>query len=323
MDYYNILGVNKNASDTEIKKVYRKLALKYHPDRNKDNKEAEEKFKQISEAYAVLSDKEKRSQYDTFGSAGFQQRYSQEDIFKNFDMGSIFKEFGFDVNFGGPGTGGGSFRRASSGGGSPFESFFHQAGGRPSQCGGRTSYRTGPQAPRPAKGNDITMELPITLQEVLTGTEKTIVLGRSLDAEKVSVKVPAGIDDGKKLRITGKGSPSSSGGPPGDLFLLVRVQQHPMFIRDGSDLIIEKNIPISAAVLGTQITIKTLEEKELQIRVPPGTQPHAKLRLKKHGLPTGPRNPRGDLYVKISPKVPKSLTKEQKKIMQELADAGL
>ena len=127
MDYYKILGVDRNADTGEIKKAYRKLALKYHPDRNKGDKEAEEKFKQISEAYAVLSDKNKRQQYDTFGAEGFQQRYSQEDIFRNVDLGDILREFG--INFGGGAT---SFSFGGSrGGGNPFESFFQQAGSQP------------------------------------------------------------------------------------------------------------------------------------------------------------------------------------------------
>src|SRR5210317_940662 len=143
MDYYEVLGVKKDSSTQDIKKAYRKLAMKYHPDRNKGDKEAEEKFKKISEAYAVLSDPEKRKQYDTFGSTGFQQRYSQEDIFRGFDLGDILKEFGL-------GGLGGEFRTAG-GQGSPFETFFFQSGG---PGGGRGSFRT--TAQQPPRGSDLT-----------------------------------------------------------------------------------------------------------------------------------------------------------------------
>ncbi|MFA7383921.1 MAG: DnaJ C-terminal domain-containing protein [Desulfurivibrionaceae bacterium] len=310
MDYYKLLGVEKTASPEEIKKAYRKLALKHHPDRNKGNKEAEEQFKKISEAYAVLSDKEKRQQYDTVGSAGFQQRYSQEDIFRNADLGDILREFG--INFGG---GRATFR--SSGGG--FEDMFRQpgAGGRTSQ--GFQNFRQ----PQQVKGNDLSLELPITLTEVLTGAEKTISLGRGSAAEKVSVKIPPGIESGKKLRISGKGSPSPMGGPPGDLYLLIRVEPHPTFSRDGSHLSMDLQIPYSSAVLGAEVDVPTLEGKQLKVKVPAGCQPQAKLRLRKHGLPDSSGGERGDLLVKILAAVPKVLSDEQKEQVEKLKESGL
>ncbi|MBU0673357.1 MAG: DnaJ domain-containing protein [Proteobacteria bacterium] len=316
MDYYKLLEVERTADGKDIKKAYRKLALKYHPDRNKDNKEAEEKFKKISEAYAVLSDPEKRKQYDTYGSEGFQQRYSQEDIFRNVDLGDILKEFG--INFGG---GGGSFNvRGNQGGGSPFGSFFHQGG----QGGGTPFQSFHQQRPTQTKGGDLSLELAITLLEVLNGAEKTISLGRpGGSSEKVSVKIPAGIDSGKKLRVSGKGSPSPTGGPAGDLFLLIKVLPHQTFIRDGDDLIIEHNLPFSQAALGTKIEVPTLEGKKLNVKIPAGTSPGAKLRLKGNGLPGGPHAPRGDLYVKITIDVPKKLSKAQKKLIEDLQEAGL
>jgi len=312
MDYYKLLGVGKTASPEEIKKAYRKLALKHHPDRNKGNKEAEEQFKKISEAYAVLSDKEKRQQYDTVGSAGFQQRYSQEDIFRNADLGDILREFG--INFGG---GRASFRSAGTGGG--FEEMFRQpgAGGRASQ--GFQDFRQ----QQPVKGNDLSLELPITLNEVLTGIEKTISLGRGSAAEKVSVKIPAGIESGKKLRISGKGSPSPMGGQPGDLYLLIRVEPHPTFSRDGSHLSMDLQIPYSSAVFGAEVDVPTLEGKQLKVKVPAGCQPQAKLRLRKHGLPESPGGARGDLLVKILVAVPKALSEEQKERVDRLKESGL
>ena len=179
MDYYETLGVKKESSSQDIKKAYRKLAMKYHPDRNKGDKEAEEKFKKISEAYAVLSDPEKRKQYDTFGASGFQQRYSQEDIFRGFDLGDILKEFGLG------GLGGGF--RASSSQGSPFETFFFHSGG---PGVGRESFRAGAQ--QPVKGSDLTYELSVSLNEILSGSQKTISLRRENITENVSVKIPRG-----------------------------------------------------------------------------------------------------------------------------------
>jgi curved DNA-binding protein len=313
MEYYKILGLEKTASADEIKKAYRKLALKYHPDKNPGNKEAETKFKEINEAYAVLSDEKKRKEYDMYGSAGFQQRYSQEDIFRNFDLNDIFKQFGFNMG----GGGGRSTFRFSSGGGNPFD-FFSQAGGG---CGGGRC-RTRPQ-PQPEKGQDQTYELSVTLAEVLHGAEKNISLRRNGSTENVSVKVPKGIESGKRLRLSGKGAPSPSGGQPGDLYLKVTVQSHEEFSRDGDNLLLEKQIPFSGICLGTAVEIRTLDGKSLKIKVPAGIQPDAKLRIKGQGLPSGPIGERGDLYVKIIAQAPKQLTEEQERLINELAKTGL
>jgi curved DNA-binding protein len=311
MEYYKILGVSKTATADEIKKAYRKLALKFHPDKNPDNKEAEDKFKKISEAYAVLSDTKKRQEYDTYGSAGFQQRYSQEDIFRGFDLNDILNQFGF---------GGGSFRsgsfRTSGGGGNPFGNIFGQ-GGR--GCGGGGCR----PRPQPVKGQDHTYELSVSLEDVLHGAEKNISLRRDKGTQNISVKVPGGIESGKRLRLTGKGAPSTSGGPPGDLYLKVNVRQHPVFTREGNDLIMEKKIPFSKACLGTTVEITTLDGKTFKVKVPAGVQQESKLRLKGHGFPAGPAGKRGDIYVKILVKIPKKMSREQKKAVKKLAEAGL
>ena len=319
MDYYKILGVSKNASLEELKKAYRKKALKYHPDRNKDNKEAEEKFKQANEAYAVLSDKEKRQQYDTYGSTDFHQRFSQEDIFRNSDIGSILREFG--INLGGMGGGRGfrtSFRTSSSGGGSPFDAFFQQAGAG-GGCGSRC--QSGFQQQAAVKRNDLTMELPVSLNEVLTGAEKVISVGQA--GHRVSVKIPAGIESGKKLRVSGKGSPSPMGGPAGDLYLLIKVQPHPVFCREKNNLIVEQRIPFSSVTLGTHIEVPTLGGKHLKVKVPSGMQEKGKLRIKGKGLPDGPHGSRGDLLVKIAVQIPKKISNEQKKLIEALKETGL
>ena len=198
-DYYKLLGVSKDASDEQIKKAYRKLAMKYHPDHAKDDKSAEEKFKKISEAYAVLSDKEKRKQYDEFGSTGFHQRYSQEDIFRGFDLGDILKEFGFGGSFAGRRGG----TRFSFGDGSPFGGY----AGRQEQI----------------KGQDLIYEIPLTLREVATGTTKVVSFRHEGRSEKITVKIPKGMITGKKLRLAGKGEPSPYGGSPGDLFIQAKV----------------------------------------------------------------------------------------------------
>ncbi|MCI5142806.1 MAG: J domain-containing protein, partial [Candidatus Electrothrix sp. ATG1] len=309
MEYYKLLGVEKTASAAEIKKAYRKLALKYHPDKNPDNKEAEAKFKQISEAYAVLSDEKKRQEYDTYGSAGFQQRYSQEDIFRGFDMNDILNQFGF----GGGGGGRTTFRFGGQGGGSPFDFFNQGAGG--AQGGGCGGCR-----PQPVKGQDQTYELTITLEDVLHGGEKNISLRRDGGAQNIAVKIPKGIESGKRLRLSGKGAPSASGGPPGDLYLKVIVQPHEGFTRDGDNLITEKKVLFSQACLGTTVEIVALDGRKFMLKVPAGVQQEAKLRIKGHGLPSGPIGDRGNIYVKILIEVPKQLTQEQEAAIQKLAE---
>jgi curved DNA-binding protein len=312
-DYYKLLGVDKSASPEAIKKAYRKLALKYHPDKNHGDKAAEAKFKQISEAYAVLSDKCKREQYDTFGSAGFHQRFSQEDIFRDFDLNSILRQFGFNATSFGSANG---FR--ASAGTNPFGSIFGQAAGM-----GGNGCQGGNCSSRPLKGEDLTYQLTISLEDVLQGTEKTIGLRHNGTPQNVSVKIPKGIESGKRLRLSGKGAPSPSGGPAGDLFLKITVEPHPLFQRDGEDLIIEKRIPFSMACLGTEIEVITLEGKRFKVKVPPGVQQDARLRIKGHGLPSGPIGERGDIYVRIGVQIPQDLSPEQQGIIDKLAEAGL
>ncbi len=309
------MGVAKTATADEIKKAYRKLALKYHPDKNPDNAEAEKKFKEISEAYAVLSDSEKRKQYDTFGSTGFQQRFSQEDIFRGFDLNDILGQFGF---------GGASFRTGSGGfqgarrGGTPFESFFSHSSGRGGCGGGGCATHT-----QQTKGQDLTFELTISLEDVLNGAEKVISLRNNGRPRSVTVKVPQGIEAGKRLRLTGKGSPSPSGGPAGDLYLKVNVESHERFKRSGDDLVLEKRIPFSQACLGTKVTVESLEGKKFNVKVPAGVQQEAKLRIKGYGLPCGPGGNRGDLLVKIAIQIPKELNEEQEKLIKSLGEVSL
>lgn len=306
-DYYQILGVARKASDAEIKKAYRKLAMKYHPDRTKGDKSAEEMFKKISEAYAVLSDKEKRKQYDTFGSSGFRQRYSQEDIFSGFNFGDIFKEFGFDD---------GSFANIFMGGARRGRRTGFSFGGDP-----YSAYTSTQRAS--IKGSDLIYELPLTLQEVLNGATKTVAHGQGGEQSKINVKIPKGMVTGKKLRLAGKGQSGAYGGPPGDLFIQAKVLDDPLFRYVEQDLFIDHELKLTEALLGTEIQIPTLDGKNLSLKIPPRTQHNTRMRLKGFGLPSMKGGKRGDLFVRILVRIPKKLSKKQKTLIQELAETGL
>jgi curved DNA-binding protein len=302
-DYYKILGVEKASSADDIKKAYRKLALKYHPDKNPGNKEAEEKFKKINEAYAVLSDQNKRKEYDQFGSADtFKQRFSQEDIFRGFDLNEILRDLGF-------GFGGSRGRAAYAQGQSdPFGSFF----------GGGQSYHAMPQ-----KGEDLYYSIAINLEESVFGAEKKIAIQKRDRVEEINVKIPKGINAGKKLRLAGKGMPGANGGPAGDLYLEIGILPHPIFARDGNDIYIEKSIRYSQAVSGGSIEVPTVEGSIKRIKIPPGTQSNTKIRMKGYGVPATKNIPAGDQYVKITIEVPKRLDEKQTALLKDLADAGL
>ncbi len=317
-DYYEVLGVKKSATGDEIKKAYRKLAMKHHPDRNQGNKQAEERFKEINEAYAVLSDKEKRQQYDQFGPSGFSQRYSQEDIFRGFDISDLLKDLGFS------GFGGG--RRGAKVHYGGFEDLFGQGGPRGRQTadygdmfpGGE--YQTRSQSP--PKGQDVHSVLNLTFQEGAFGGEKKVKFQKGGKVEEVTVKIPPGIESGKKLRLAGKGMEGGRGIPAGDLYLEVNVADHPLFKREGSDITLDKEIKISEALLGTTVEVPTLDGSK-HIKVPPGSQSHSRIRLKGFGLPHFQGGGRGDEYVRVLIKYPKNLSEKQKNLVEELKKEGL
>ncbi len=296
-DYYKALEIEKGASSDDIKKAFRKLAVKYHPDRNPGNKGAEDKFKEINEAYAVLSDPEKKQQYDTFGSSGFHNKYTQEDIFRGFDFGNAYKDMG---------------------GGSGAEDIFSRLfGGSFSRGGGRGGFRSAQQ-----NGADHEMELAISFLDAAHGVEKQVAFRRNGQREELKVKIPAGVDNGSKIRISGKGAQSDSGGSPGDLFLILHVEPDPVFTRDGGDLFVERPISFTAACLGIALDVPTLEGDK-RIKIPAGIQPGTKIRLKGCGIKSLGSNAKGDLYVKIGVHIPETLNAEQKQLVEELAKKGL
>ncbi len=293
-DYYEILGVKRGAGDDEIKRAYRKLAMKYHPDKNPTNrKEAEDRFKEINEAYAVLSDPEKRKQYDTFGKERFHQQFTQEDIFRGFDINEIFSGL-----FGGRGR-----REFRSGRGFDFGDIF---GGF--QNAGRT----------PERGEDAVYGLNISLEDAAFGSEKRVSYRRDGKTEEISVKIPPGIVSGKKLRVAGKGIEGRNGGPPGDLYLQITVRDHPVFKREGDDVIVEREIGFPEAVLGTTIEVSTLEGTK-KVKVPAGTQCNTKLRLRGLGIPHLEGEGRGDELVKVVVRVPRKISERGKELIQQLA----
>jgi molecular chaperone DnaJ len=354
-DYYEVLGVSKNASKEEIKDTYRKLAMQYHPDRNKAA-DAEDKFKEISEAYAVLSDEQKRRQYDTLGHAGFDQRYTAEDIFRGADFETVFRDIGFGFGdlfrtFFGGGFGGGGFRE------------------------------------RRNRGQDIGYEIEITLEEAAKGTEKTIFVPRTEKCEvcagsgaspgtspktcpkcngtgkirntrrnsfltyvqvtpcsdcrgrgkvievpckecngtglvkkrrKITVKIPEGIDEGYQLRLRGEGEMAHNGGEPGDLYVIVHIARHRLFIREGDDLWYVLMIGYPQAALGAEVTVPTLDEP-VSVKIKPGTQSGEILKLKGKGIPRFRGYGKGDLLVRVGITVPEKLTSKQRELLEQLA----
>lgn len=353
-DYYEVLGVDKNADEKEIKKAYRKLAMKYHPDVTEEAG-AEEKFKEVSEAYAVLSDNEKRQKYDQFGHAGmegfsaedFYQNINFEDIFQGFDMGNIFDMFGF---------GGGRNRGRSAG---------------------------------PQRGSDIYTEVQITLEEAFTGTEKEITLkqdqicpvcngskskpgsepqtcqtcggtgqvkqvtntilgqmmnvrpcrecggtgkiitdpcencrgqGKVRETKVITIDIPAGVEEGDRLRVGGEGNCGESPGLNGDLIVSVYVRNHKSFEREGANLYYEKEISIVQASLGDIVTIPTIEGKEIELKIPPGTQSGTVFKLRSQGMKMLKHSARGNLYVTATVVIPQKLNTKQKDLLKEFAE---
>ncbi len=296
IDYYQVLGLNKNASDAEIKKAYRKLARKHHPDVNPNDKEAGKKFQQLNEANEVLSDPEKRKKYDKYGkdwqhSEQFEAQQRQRQQYANTGGG------GGD-QFGGFGDGG------------DFSSFFESMFGGAAGGGGRSGGRS-----RGAfKGQDINGEVNLSLRDAATTHKQTF----SINGKNVRITVPAGIDNGQVIKLTGYGGPGSGGGPAGDLYITFSVSADPVFKRNGNDLYTSSTIDLYTAMLGGEALINTLNG-QVKLKIKEGTQPGEKIRLKGKGFPVYKKEGEfGDLYITYDVTLPKTLSEKEKQLFEEL-----
>jgi curved DNA-binding protein len=307
-DYYKILGVDRNASEKEIKRAYRKLARQYHPDVNPGDKAAEERFKDINEAYEVLSDPEKRRKYDQLGSSWRQWQQMGRDA-RGFDWSQWFS----------PGWPGGGRVRVEYGdlgdledlfGGTGFSDFFEAI------FGGMGAPRTSWTEARPRRGQDYTQPIEITLEEAFRGTTRVI----QKDGRRLEVKIPPGVRTGSKVRVAGEGGPGIAGGASGDLYLEVKVLPHSVFERDGDDLRCEIPVSLYTAVLGGEVRVPTLSG-DVMLKIPPETQGGRTFRLRGKGMPNL-RNPKkhGDLYAKLRIQVPQKLSQREKELFRELAN---
>ena len=285
-DYYEVLGVSKNASDDEIKKAYRKLAVKYHPDKNPGDKEAEARFKEINEAHDVLSDKQKRARYDQFGHAGV----------------------------GGNGFGGGAGNPFGQGGAFNFngQTFnFDFGGGGLDDILGNLFGFGGPRRPR--RGADYQTSVTLTFEEAIFGTTKSV----DIDGKSTKIKIPAGIDDGMSIRLHGKGGPAPEGSTErGDLYVHVRVKPHKHLTREGAIILSEEKIDMVDAALGCEIEVETVDGT-VTMKVPAGTQSGTPFKLSGHGVPLRADGDRGPHIVTIIVETPKNLSKKQKELLEE------
>jgi molecular chaperone DnaJ len=344
-DYYDILGVSRDASSDDLKKAYRRLAMKHHPDKNPGDKAAEESFKEAAEAYAVLSDPAKRERYDRFGRQGLggQPGFSgfDQEIFGDFGdiLGNIF---GFGSVFGGGGRRG---PRAGQDLRYDLDLTFEQAAAgieapivvpRLDRCGtcngsgasGKDGIKTCPTCR--GRGQVAFQQGFFTIARTCStcgGAGKQIVKpcptcagqGRLRNESKLTVKVPAGVDDGMRLRLAGEGEASAGSGPAGDLYVVLHVAPHPVFHRDGKDLHCEVAISFAQAALGTTVRVPLIGGAEQDLDVEAGTQSGAVVRLRGKGLPSLDRSGKGDLHVTIRVKTPKTLSPEQRELMEKLA----
>lgn len=318
-DYYEILGVNKNASSDEIKKSFRKLARKYHPDLNPNDAKAEDRFKQINEANEVLSDPEKRKKYDQFGSQ-WQQYTQYGGSPEDFDWGPWTTQPGAGAyqrtvsqedleqlfgNMGGLGGSGGGFSDF-------FETLFGGFGGtRSTRRQARTAYG------QSSKGQDAEFPVEISLEDAYKGTSKLLQFE---GGKKIEARIPPGVKDGSKVRLRGQGGRSRSGGPAGDLFLKIKIYPHPVFTRSGNKLETELDIDLYTLILGGEVKVPTLKNP-VTLTIPEGTQSGMKFRLRGLGMPKI-NNPKeyGDLFVKVRAKLPEKLSEKEKELFRKLRD---
>ncbi len=330
-DYYDVLGVSRNADESQIKKAYRKLAKKYHPDTNAGNAEAEQKFKEVTEAYDVLGDKEKRKMYDQFGHAAFDQTAGAGAGYGNAGAGSGGPGGGFWRTYSSGGPGGGYQEYHFEGGnmddifGDIFGDIFNHGsgtggGGRSSRSSGfgGSGFRGGSF---PQKGSDVHADVTVGFDEAAFGCDKVVRLqdptGRSGGVQSLQVHIPAGIDTGKSIRLKGKGIPGANGGEAGDLFLKVTVAPKPGYERKGCDVYTTVSIPYTTAVFGGEAVVGTLYGNVV-CKIREGTQSGTKIRLRGKGI-VSVNNPsvRGDQYVTVQISVPRQLSPEAKQKLRE------
>ena len=325
-DYYQILGVSKNATEKEIKQAYRRLARKHHPDVNPGDKSAEARFKEINAAYEVLSDPEKRKKYDKYG-----ENWQYADQFEKAGAGGGVH---WDFRSSDPSHG---FDDLGDGG---FDSIFDQLfrGGR----SGKTRFET---KPRPQQGQDIDYPVEVTLEEAFGGTTRLLRSqreevcdvchgaglagtrvchkcggsGRMLTPRRLEVRIPAGVKDGSRVRVAGEGKPGYAGGPPGDLYLVVSVEPHPRFQRKEDDLLVDIPIKLTDAMLGGEIEVATLKGK-LMLKIPPETQNGQIFRLAGQGMPHLGNGKRGDILAKVQVVLPEKLSEREKELFRTLRD---
>jgi curved DNA-binding protein len=308
-DYYKLLGVEKSATQDQVKNAFRKLAMKYHPDKTKGDKAAEEKFKEVNEAYEVLRDPEKRKKYDTMGSnwKQYEQAGGQQG---GFDWSQFYDQ----------GAGGGqrSYKFESGGndsefyGGGVFSDFFEQMFGRGG--GGYSQQRRRAGAAIPVRGHDLTAEMSITLEEAFSGVSKTF----RLEGEAIKLNIKAGIKDGQVLKLGGKGAPGINGGKPGDLLLTINVEKSPIYERKGDDLYADLNVDLYTAVLGGKVQFRTIKGA-VNVTIPAGTQSGKLMKLPGMGMPSYSfKEKTGDIYLKVEVQVPQSLNSKEKALFEEL-----
>jgi len=300
IDYYKILGIDKKASSDEIKKAYRKLARKYHPDLNPKDKEAQTKFQQINEANEVLNDAEKRKKYDEYG-----ENWKHADQYEEAkrSQSQQRQHGGSTGGFGGSEYGGSSF-----GGGDYsdfFESFFGRSGG--GRSGQSAKY----------KGQDYQSELNLSLLDAYTTHKRTL----TVNGKNIRITIPAGVADGQVIKLKGQGAPGANGGPNGDLFITFKITEDPMFKRLNDDLYVNQDISLYSAVLGGEVTIETLSGK-VKLKVAPGTQNGTKVRLKGKGYPIYKKEGEfGNMFVTYNITIPTNLTDKQKDLFRELSES--
>jgi DnaJ-class molecular chaperone len=297
-DYYNVLGVSRSSSADEIRKAYKKLARKHHPDANADNPDSQQRFAEITEAHEVLGDPDKRKKYDQFG-----QNWSR--VPDGATGGNPFDGFGG----GGPGNAGGF----------SFDDIFSAFGGGGSPFGGKGGPRGGGQ-PQSKKGENLKTSVQVPFLVGVEGGEHELNVRTSGKSERLSFRIPPGVESGKAIRLAGQGHPGQMGGPPGDVLVTIEVARHPYFRREGMNLVLEAPVSVTEAALGAKIEVPTLTEGTVILSIPPGTSSGAKLRLRGKGVMNRKTGQRGDQFVRIKVTIPKELPEEAQDLLHRLQE---